>query len=187
MKTNRLLIVLVLMLCLSAFASVASADPGDATSPQTAAYVDGATRSIPGSSALWFKFDYAGGRSDIVVTLPYRARDGMEFYVYTPAEIQRFGWDAKAIGRGTTRNNDQDSLVWIGAFIDGGTYYIKVVNPKSEPRAFELKVEGKGVIGISETTCAVVRALLDKEIDLSGIETEEQLTERIRDYWEAED
>lgn len=140
----KLFVSLVLLVLVSSFAAVASADPGDALSPQTATYADGQTRTIPGKSALWFKFEYAGDRRAGVVKLPYRARD-LEFYVYTPDEIKRYGWDARPIGRGTLTNKGDDMLVWIGSFIDGGTYYIKVVNPKSDPVAFELTAEGEGV------------------------------------------
>ncbi len=114
--------------------------------PQSAIYVlDGRERIVPGSSALWFKFDYAGDGSLAEVRLPEGVARRLGFRVYSADSINRLGLNASPMGNGTTRPGSLD-LTWSSRFIGATTIYVQVINDNSGQVNFNLVVSGPGVI-----------------------------------------
>lgn len=127
------------------------------TDPDHATALDGLTHSIEAHASQWYRFNYAGDRSEITVTLLYAANSGLAFNVFTPAEISNW-WEAKPIGRGTIEILDCDTnqpdylghcqsdyLRWIGKFNAAGTYYVELVNNNAGPTTAQFMIAGSGV------------------------------------------
>ncbi len=116
--------------------------------PFRAATIDAQVHSIPASSSLWYRFDYAAGDHPLVTrTLHNATNSGVHFNVYT-AEASQTWWDSDPVGRGTASlvscqgemcpSND---LTWVGSFNLNGTYYVQVVNDNANPVSFELTIQ----------------------------------------------
>jgi hypothetical protein len=136
------------------------------TQPATALYINGQPQSIPANAATWYKFDYAGDKSEITVLMPNGAHTLVAFNVYTPEQAQSW-WDSKTkpIGRGTAYQIDcetgeekpwgqcqSNDLKWVGKFNFPGTFYVQVVNYNTGTANFTLTVEGTGVsVGAVQT------------------------------------
>ena len=136
--------------CLRAVNVAAQAPVND--SPFTAVYTFGEVRQIEAGSALWFKFDYTGDRSPILIALPDGTITGLEFRVYTPDQVARLSLEDKYVGQGTaavipceSARCPSSTLTWMGAFPGGGTYYVKVSNPNNRWVTFQLFISGAGV------------------------------------------
>jgi hypothetical protein len=159
MKTFRLVTILlaalVALLSLSALPAAAAAPTN--TSPGAAAYIDNQAHSVPANSARWYRFDYAGNRSQITITLVSGNISGLTFSVFTPAEIVSW-WSGTPIGRGTSQPVScttglpqeggacqSSDLLWSGNFNAGGTYYVELVNNTGSAVGFQLTIQGAGV------------------------------------------
>lgn len=136
-------------------ASIAVAAPGDG--PATALYISGTPQTLEANAVRWYKFDYAGDRSDITVLMPNGAGTLVAYNVFTPEQAQSW-WDTPPIGRGTAYQIDCDTgeekpggecqspdLKWVGKFNAPGTYYVQVLNYNTGPANFILTVTGTGV------------------------------------------
>jgi hypothetical protein len=121
-------------------------------SPYTAVYVrDNRDQNIPANSAMWYKFDYGGDRSRIMIVLYNGNVSGIWFALFTPDQAINFT-DDKFIGRGMTSPVLCDSgkctgndLVWVGNFSVSGTYFIRVTNPNDKPWTFKMHIEGDNI------------------------------------------
>jgi hypothetical protein len=121
-------------------------------SPYTAVYVrDNRDQSIPANSSVWYKFDYGGDRSRIMMVLYNGTISGIWFAIFTPDQAINFT-DDKFIGRGMTSPVlcDQgkctgNDFVWVGNFSVPGTYFIRVTNPNNKPWTFKLHIEGENI------------------------------------------
>jgi hypothetical protein len=135
----------------------AGGGPVTNTDPDHANVLDNQMHSIAAHSSLWYRFRYAGDRSQITITLLYAANSGLAFNVYTPAQISDW-WEAKPIGRGTIEILDcetnqpdymggcqSDYLRWIGKFNAAGLYYVELVNNNSTPMTARFTIVGDGV------------------------------------------
>jgi hypothetical protein len=159
MKTFRLVTILlaalVALLSLSALPAAAAAPTN--TSPGAAAYIDNQAHSVPANSALWYRFDYAGNRSQITITLVSGNISGLTFSIFTPAEIASW-WNATPVGKGTPQAVScvtglpvsgsactGTDLTWSGNFNAGGTYYVELVNNTASAVGFQLTIQGAGV------------------------------------------
>lgn len=159
MKTARY--AMLLMMALAAVFSLttltAAAAGTQNASPDTAAYIDNQSHSIAADGSLWYRFDYAGDRSPITVTLVNGNNSGLAFNVLTPDQAKDW-WEATPIGRGTPQQlncntlqpapNGQcqgDDLMWMGDFNAGGPYYVQVLNHNPNNAGFDLMIEGTGV------------------------------------------
>lgn len=166
MKKMRLVTLFLggLALLLSLTALPMAAAGVDNTFPGGAMVIDNQTHSISANGSLWYRFDYAGDRSQIVLTLPNGNLNQLEFKVYTPAQVGDW-WETAPIGRGTGQqiNCDTgmpetsgacqaDNLTWVGDFNESGTYYVQVVNPNSSALSFNLMIQGSGVSLAAQTT-----------------------------------
>ncbi len=122
--------------------------------PWDAIYVqDYRTRIIPGASSLWFKFDYVGDRTPVIIRLPSGYKIHVRFYIYTQDRATRVYQDGDFIGAGTPPLTDcftsrcpSDDLLWSGGFGERGTFYIRVTNEESAWKSFQLQVSGPGAI-----------------------------------------
>lgn len=121
-------------------------------SPYTAIYVpDNREQNIPANSEMWYKFDYGGGKSRVLIVLYNGNVSGLWFAIFDPQQALRFT-DNKFVGRGMPQpvlcdagkctGND---LVWVGSFAGPGTYYIRVTNPNDKPWTFKMHIEGSNI------------------------------------------
>jgi hypothetical protein len=121
-------------------------------SPYTARSVrDNRDESIPPTTSLWYRFDYGGDRSQILIVLPNGVNLGLDLRIYTPEQAASFT-DGKFVGRGTAGNKVCDTgkcssndLSWVGNFSAPGTYFIEVVNPTLKEAVFRLHMEGTNI------------------------------------------
>lgn len=158
---SRQLILVVVVGAFALMANVRVADASDpaASQPATAAYISGLPQSIPANSSVWYKFDYAGDKSQVTVLMPNGANTLTEFNVFTPEQAQSW-WDkeTKPVGRGTAYAINCDTgeenymgectsndLKWVGQFNFPGTFYVQVVNFNTGTANFTLTVNGTGV------------------------------------------
>ncbi|MGB8643848.1 MAG: hypothetical protein WCF84_01300 [Anaerolineae bacterium] len=130
---------------------------GANTDPGHAMVMDNAAHSIPANGSAWYRFDYAGDRSQITVSLVNGNNSGLGFKVFTPAQIADW-WEIAPIGQGTPQQLNCDSglpqpegqcqsndLMWMGQFNANGTYYVQLNNTNSNPVDATLKIQGDGV------------------------------------------
>jgi hypothetical protein len=121
-------------------------------SPYTAVFVrDNREQAIPANTSMWYKFDYGGDRSRILMVLYNGAISGIWFAVFTPEQAINFT-DDKFVGRGMTSPVlcDQgkctgNDFVWVGNFSVPGTYFIRVTNPNDKPWTFKFHIEGENI------------------------------------------
>jgi hypothetical protein len=121
-------------------------------SPYTAVYVrDNRDQNIPANSSMWYKFDYGGDKSRIMILLYNGSVSGLWFALFTPEQAINFT-DDKFIGRGMsspvlcdTGKCSGNDLVWVGNFGVPGTYFIRVTNPNDKPWTFKLHIEGDNI------------------------------------------
>jgi hypothetical protein len=122
--------------------------------PQNAIYVeDSRWRFIPGHSDLWFRFDYAGDRSQVTIRLPDGYKNHLEFRIYTEDQVKRFERDGEYVGESSapmipcdTGKCPSNELFWSGGFAERGIFYIQVSNFESVGKPFQLVVSGTGVV-----------------------------------------
>ncbi len=158
-KTIRLGLLLAvafaLLLGINTLSAIA-AGPNN-TAPAVAAVLDNQAHTIQGNSTLWYRFDYAGDRSQVTISLVNGANGQVAFNVFTPQQINDW-WETKPIGRGTVfalncntgrpapegqcTSND---LSWGGQFPFAGTYYVQVINYGPGAASAQLLIQGSGV------------------------------------------
>jgi hypothetical protein len=122
-------------------------------SPYTAIYIpDNRDQEIPAESAMWYKFDYGGDRSRILIVLYNGVDRGLAFQLYTPEQASRLDQEDRFIGRGTPPTQPCDGgkcssndLIWVGSFNTPGSYFVKVINTGPKPMPFRLSIEGTNV------------------------------------------
>lgn len=143
MKVLRWFLVLaiaVLVLSVGAFSAGAAG-----SDPVGAPYVDNATHSIGANLSTWYRFEYAGDHSQILIKLVDAVHDGVDhglsFQVYTPSQMQDW-WKHDGIGAGNVKGDD---LIWTGNAHENGTWWIKVTNINPAPMTFNLVVTGDKV------------------------------------------
>ncbi len=128
------------------------------TSPTTAAVIDNQAHPIAANSSAWYRFDYAGDKSQILITLANGNDSGLAFNVFTPTQIGDW-WETAPIGKGTSQPVNctsgepqqgaacqSDNLFWSGNFNAGGTYYVEVVNNTANGLSAPLMIQGSGVM-----------------------------------------
>ncbi len=167
MKTFRILAWTLAALALVALTSAlpASAAASVNNTPNAAAFIDNATHSIPANGTLWYKFDYAGDRSQIIITLANGTNSGAGFNVFTPDQIGDW-WETAPIGRGTGQaincntGAPQDSgacqandSTWVGEFPTSGTYYVELFNNNNNAYNAQLTIQG-GSVSLAPQTAA---------------------------------
>lgn len=121
-------------------------------SPFTAVYVrDNREQTIPAKSDMWYKFDYGGDKSRVLIVLYDGNVSGLWFAVFDPYQAINFT-ENKFVGRGMPQPTvcDQgqctgNDLVWVGSFPVAGTYFIRVTNPNDKPWTFKLHIEGTNI------------------------------------------
>jgi hypothetical protein len=125
---------------------------GPNTSPASAIGPDNQSRLISAYTSLWYKFDYAGDRSKVEITLQNGAVNNLAFNLYAPDQITLPNDYGSPIGKGTTQfiNCDgakclSNDLLWAGDFFVGGTFYIQVMNQNSGDKPFAISATGSGV------------------------------------------
>lgn len=120
---------------------------------QSALYVvDDRRRVIPPKADLWFKFNYGGDKSQIVVRIPDAKLSNISFKVYTSEQAQNYESEDKYIGVGSPPRVSCDSgpcdsneLSWSGSFGQSGVYYLRVTNDSDKYANFILVVSGSNV------------------------------------------
>jgi hypothetical protein len=121
-----------------------SAQEAGGTNPANALYITNESQSIPGLTMRYYKFEYAGDNSEVVVSILNGWDKNIAFNVYTPEQINdSTWWLLPPIGRGTRHN--QTDLAWVGRFYAPGPYYVEVQNFSDQPQEFTLTVRGVSV------------------------------------------
>jgi hypothetical protein len=111
--------------------------------------------TLPGYSALWYSFHYPGGRPGyrppVMVTLLNGNAYHLSFKVWTPEQAADMT-DQVPIGQGTppklncnTSTCPSPDLVYQGAFLTPGAYYVEVFNNSPGAVTVTLMVQGSGV------------------------------------------
>ncbi len=113
------------------------------TDPGHALVIDNQTHTIPANTAVWYRFTYAGDKSDITITLPNGALNGLDFNVWT-AQGASDWWDLTPVGRGTVHTTSSD-LDWVGLFDFPGTFYVQVINATPGALPAQIMIQGSGV------------------------------------------
>lgn len=139
LKRFSLFVVIILGLGLMAQMRAMAAGgsgPGDALSPT------GAVQIIAPHSAQWYRFDVAGTRAPLQVTLDANVTQGVRLAIYTPEQIANWqrGETLQAIGMGSPEPTH--TLTWEGRFNQGGTYYAVVYNDLEVPIQVRVNVSG---------------------------------------------
>lgn len=125
------------------------------TDPFHALAMTNQPQTIPANASIWYRFEYSGDNSDIVLRMLDGAQNGLTFLVYTPDQAATW-YTETAIGKGTatsctlsgdTSNCGQNvnDLLWSGKFPTRGTYFVRVRNMTNNPVSFVLIVTGSGV------------------------------------------
>jgi hypothetical protein len=115
-------------------------------------------QTIPGNAAIWYRFEYAGDGSEIVLRMVNGLTSGLGFNVFVPEQAVDW-WNTGPIGRGTGTpcgvnaisnpnlncGENVNDLLWSGRFPTPGTYFVQVENPTPGPIEFLLTVSGTGI------------------------------------------
>lgn len=149
------LVVLALLLGTSTLAASAAGAFG--ADPAHALGITNHDITVPANGALWYSFNYAGDRSQIMITLASGSNNGMAFDIWTPTQAAALT-DEKPIGKGSVQNINCDTgivqrkgkcqladLFWQGGFNASGIYYVEVFNNQSVSLTTTLTVQGTGV------------------------------------------
>lgn len=134
-------LVALLALVLGVGTLTASAVNVADSGPDSAVYIDNQPHTIPANSAAWFRFNYSGDESLVSLTLVNLAKTNVIFEVYTPGQVSQW-WKVGPVGQATDRG---DNHFWLGSSIEGGMYYVRVVNTEPSAMTYTLLVAGAGI------------------------------------------
>jgi len=93
---------------------------------------------------VWYAYNYAGDKSQVIVTLEAEPENSANFSVWTPQDVRNWagsGGVEKPIGRGSPGNPHK----WSGNFPSAGKYYVVVDQTGNKVANYKLTVAGKGV------------------------------------------
>ena len=134
----------------AAFAAAPAAPVG--TGPGNALPVPSAAQTLAAGQRVWYAFQYAGDKSEIVVDMNATPGGSANFAIWTQGNVQN--WQSTGtenpVGRGSPNNSYGGDLVWTGNFNQAGTYYIVVDQAGGSPATITLKVTGSGVSGLGK-------------------------------------
>ncbi len=153
---KRILFVLVILgafaMLLNASGMIATAQGPINDDPVRALYMYDRPYTVPVNTWVWFKFDFSGDRSKLIlIKVPNGNDHGLAFRLYTQEQVENFS-DDKFVARGNvvmvpcdTGKCESPDLIWQGTFPQAGTYYVAVMNSKNIPVAFRILISGEGV------------------------------------------
>lgn len=153
---KKILFVLIILgafaLLLNASGMVATAQGPINDDPVRALYMYDRPYNVPANSWVWFKFDFSGDRSKLIlITLQNGHNLGLDFRLYTQDQVLRIDED-KFVARGNvamvpcdTGKCESQDLTWQGTFPVAGTFYVAVINPKNVVVPFRILISGEGV------------------------------------------
>ena len=127
MKTVRMsvwLFALALFLLLSA-GTASAAVPVGGKDPGSATYLRNGTYPLQGNTSVWFKFNYFGDESDVMLWIPGAAGRGTSFVVFAPSQISKW-WNQAPMGR--SGDGDDHSAFFTFSSMEAGTYYLRIDN-----------------------------------------------------------
>jgi hypothetical protein len=118
-----------------------SSGPDTATAPPT-----GSVTATVGSRA-WYKFDYTGDGSEILIRMAISPSLSAGFGVWTQDNVRAWaaGGAENPVGRGSVNNALGGDLVWAGNFTIAGTYYVVVDQMGPNASSYTLSITGKSV------------------------------------------
>jgi len=156
MKAWRFVGVSVLAVLCAALL-LAAAPPIVVTNPDTAPYMDGDYHVIPAYTTLWYRLNYAGDHSQLVIRMLNGNENALQFMVHKPDQMTKWWTNPGPVGRGTATKDD---LIWAGNSHEPGTWYVEVTNPNAIAEVYKFAVQGKGFLPEKPavTTAAVVPA-----------------------------
>ena len=153
---KRLLVMLALLaiqsLGLLIYAPGIAAQTPINSAPQTARYLENQWQYIPARTTLWFLFDYSGDRSIAELMLIDGTPKKLQFNVWTPSQASGRADSTNPIGRGAapmvnceTGKCPSNHILWKGAFSEGGSYFVEVINDSPAGMPYLLWIVGSGV------------------------------------------
>ena len=152
--SRKLSIVLVLALLVSTFGvfGVASAASAAGTGPDNPLPVPTTAQTLSVGQRVWYGFQYAGDKSQIIVDMKATPGGSANFAVWTPSDVKNWQNTGKQTptGRGSENKLFGGDLEWTGNFTDAGPYYIVVDQAGGSPADIALKVSGTGVSGLGK-------------------------------------
>lgn len=106
----------------------------------------------PDNTSLWYRFDFAGTTSPIVVTLVDGRRTDVFFRVYTADQARQVDTIGAFVGQGSGAVANCSAgqcllgdMSWAGGMMGPGTYYVQVHNASPDAVFFRLLTEGDGI------------------------------------------
>lgn len=122
-------------------------------SPDSAALLqNNQPQTIPGNIGLWYRFDYNGDQSPIVVTLANGIQPGLYFRLHSSDQVKQSDAINEFHGEGTSAVADCNvgkcpisDVNWHGTLPGAGTYYIQAYNANPTPMPFRIVIEGVGI------------------------------------------
>jgi hypothetical protein len=96
---------------------------------------------IPAKSTLWYKYNYAGGNSSVLINVANGNTEHLRMHVHTPEQMQTW-WDTRPVGQG---NPIGDDLNWYGGSCECGSWFVEVVNDNPYGVYFDLTLTGEDV------------------------------------------
>jgi TolB protein len=146
-KSNILSVLLVIVVLLAG--SVGAVIAAGGTGPNDALTPSDDWQPIGPEESYWYGFEYKGDSSQIQVRLEVEPAGSVDFEVWTPGGIRRWGQglESSAIGGGSPDPSSDRALVWSGNFVEAGTYYVVVEHNGSQPGTayYLLDISGDGV------------------------------------------
>jgi hypothetical protein len=122
------------------------------TGPENALPAPSAAQTVAVGQRVWYAFQYAGDKSQIVVDMNATPGGSANFAIWTQGNVQN--WQSTGtenpVGRGASNNSYGGDLVWTGNFNQAGTYYIVVNQTGGGAATITLKVTGTGVSGLGK-------------------------------------
>ncbi len=117
--------------------------------PKRALFVTGTDQIVVSRSKVWYRYEYLGDRSPIMIAVDGFGVKDLDVLIYTPDQVDGNFNEPKtqAVGRGGgNRAQTGHDVFWTGAFPSGGTAYVAVVNNTNRAIIFRLSVTGVSVI-----------------------------------------
>jgi len=105
--------------------------------PVQAVPVNSDWQTIPANTTLWYRFPYSGGHDQATLTIPNGNKNFLRAHVHTPQEMASW-WNADPVGQATPHDND---LIWSGNSLEGGWWYVEVINDNPTPVTFNMNLE----------------------------------------------
>lgn len=109
----------------------------DNADPNKAFIVDSNMHVIPANATLWYRYSYSGSNYQATLTVPNGNDEHLRVHVHTPDQMKTW-WNTNPVGQAMPKGDD---LVWSGNAVEGGWWYVEVINENPSAVAFQLLLQ----------------------------------------------